>query len=162
MISWIADNYTWTQATSVVPLCLHNKKVYILIREKYWLIWISYVNLWCGLHNRGCSEREIHDCSQIYPALIWRVLRDNLLWHHTSFLNLQSKSKVTEKFDQGEMFLKFPHPPSPTAKYKNPPISAKFGFQVDYDVASWYSSLVYYGARNWMKLSRNFVWHVYT
>ena len=42
------------------------------------------------------------DLSKSYPALIWRVLRDNLLWHHTSFLNLQSKSKVTEKFDQGE------------------------------------------------------------
>ena len=27
-------------------------------------------------------------------------------------------------------------------KYKNPPIWAKFGFQVDYDVANWYSSLV--------------------
>jgi hypothetical protein len=28
--------------------------------------------------------------------------------------------------------------------------------------SNWYSSLVCYGARNWMKLSRNFVWHVYT
>ena len=42
------------------------------------------------------------DLSKSYPALIWRVLRDNLLWHRTSFLNLQSKSKVTKKFDQGE------------------------------------------------------------
>ena len=31
------------------------------------------------------------------------------------------------------------------AKYKNPPIWAKFGFQEDYDVANWYSSLVCYG-----------------
>ena len=30
-------------------------------------------------------------------------------------------------------------------KYKNPPIWTKFGFQVDYDVANWYPSLVYYG-----------------
>ena len=30
-------------------------------------------------------------------------------------------------------------------KYKNPPIWAKFGFQVDYDVANWYPSLVCYG-----------------
>jgi hypothetical protein len=29
--------------------------------------------------------------------------------------------------------------------YKNPPIWEKFGFQVDYDVANWYSSLVCYG-----------------
>jgi len=42
------------------------------------------------------------DLSKSYPALIWRVLRDNLLWHRTSFLNLQSKRKVTEKSDQGE------------------------------------------------------------
>ena len=28
------------------------------------------------------------------------------------------------------------------AKYKNPPIWAKFGFQVDYDVANCYSSLL--------------------
>jgi hypothetical protein len=28
------------------------------------------------------------------------------------------------------------------AKCKNPPIWVKFGFQVDYDVANWYSSLV--------------------
>ena len=48
------------------------------------------------------------------------------------------------------------------AKYKNPPIWEKFGFQVYYDVANWYPSLVCYGARNWMKLSRNFVWRVYT
>ena len=27
-------------------------------------------------------------------------------------------------------------------KYKDPPIWAKFGFQVDYDVTNWYSSLV--------------------
>jgi hypothetical protein len=47
------------------------------------------------------------------------------------------------------------------AKYKNPPIWEKFGFQVDYDVANWYSSLVCYGARNRMKLSRNFVWRVH-
>ena len=39
-------------------------------------------------------------------------------------------------------------------KYKNPPIWAKFGFQVNYDVANLYSSLVCYGARNWMKFSR--------
>ena len=32
------------------------------------------------------------------------------------------------------------------AKYKNPPIWAKFGFQVDYDVANWYPSLVCYGS----------------
>ena len=31
-------------------------------------------------------------------------------------------------------------------KYKNPPIWAKFGFQVNYDVANWYPSLVCYGA----------------
>ena len=30
-------------------------------------------------------------------------------------------------------------------KYKNPPIWTKFGFQVDYDVANWYPSLVCYG-----------------
>ena len=42
------------------------------------------------------------DLSKSYRALIWRVLRDNLLWHHTSFLNLQSKNKVTEQFDHGE------------------------------------------------------------
>ena len=30
-------------------------------------------------------------------------------------------------------------------KYKDPPIWTKFGFQVDYDVANWYPSLVYYG-----------------
>ena len=30
-------------------------------------------------------------------------------------------------------------------KYKNPPIWKKFGFQVDYDVAIWYPSLVCYG-----------------
>jgi apolipoprotein N-acyltransferase len=45
------------------------------------------------------------------------------------------------------------------AKYKNSLIWAKFGFQVDYDVVNWYSSLVCYGARNWMKFFRNFVWH---
>ena len=33
------------------------------------------------------------------------------------------------------------------AKYKNPPIWAKFGFQVDYDVANWYLSLVCYGGQ---------------
>ena len=32
------------------------------------------------------------------------------------------------------------------AKYKNPPIWANFGFQVDYDVANWYPSLVCYGS----------------
>ena len=32
-----------------------------------------------------------------------------------------------------------------SAKYKNPTIWAKFGFQVDDDVANWYSSLVCYG-----------------
>ena len=31
------------------------------------------------------------------------------------------------------------------AKYKNPPIWAKFGFQGDYDVANWYSLLVCFG-----------------
>ena len=30
-------------------------------------------------------------------------------------------------------------------KYKNPPIWTKFGFQVEYDVANWYPSLVCYG-----------------
>jgi len=30
-------------------------------------------------------------------------------------------------------------------KYKNTPIWTKFGFQVDYDVANWYPSLVCYG-----------------
>jgi hypothetical protein len=30
-------------------------------------------------------------------------------------------------------------------KYKNPPISTKFGYQVDYDVSTSYSSLVCYG-----------------
>jgi hypothetical protein len=30
-------------------------------------------------------------------------------------------------------------------KYKNPSIWKKFGFQVDYDVANWYQSLVCYG-----------------
>jgi hypothetical protein len=30
-------------------------------------------------------------------------------------------------------------------KYKNPPIWTKFAFQVDYDVANWYPSLVCYG-----------------
>ena len=30
-------------------------------------------------------------------------------------------------------------------KYKDPPIWTKFGFQVDYDVATWYPSLVCYG-----------------
>jgi hypothetical protein len=29
--------------------------------------------------------------------------------------------------------------------YKNPPIGTKVGFQVDYDVANWYPSLVCYG-----------------
>ena len=31
------------------------------------------------------------------------------------------------------------------AKYKNPPIWEKCGFEVEYDVANWYSSLVCYG-----------------
>jgi hypothetical protein len=79
------------------------------------------------------------------------------------------------------------------SKYKNPPIWANFGFQVDYDVANWYPSFAgmlntmsrcadyfrnfqngrrchgnhkktrkHVSARNWMKLSRNFLWHVYT
>jgi hypothetical protein len=30
-------------------------------------------------------------------------------------------------------------------KYKNPPIWTKCGFQVDYDVANWYPSLISYG-----------------
>jgi hypothetical protein len=33
-------------------------------------------------------------------------------------------------------------------RYKNRPISAKFGFQVDYDVANRYPSLVCYGLKN--------------
>jgi hypothetical protein len=36
-------------------------------------------------------------------------------------------------------------PPFWPPKYKNPPIWTKFGFQVDYDIANWYPSLVYYG-----------------
>jgi hypothetical protein len=50
------------------------------------------------------------DLSKSYPALIWRMLSDNLLWHHTSFLNLQSKSKVTEKLIKGKSVFKIPHP----------------------------------------------------
>jgi hypothetical protein len=33
--------------------------------------------------------------------------------------------------------------PKWSPKCKNPPIWAKFGFQVDYDVANWYSNLLY-------------------
>jgi hypothetical protein len=78
-------------------------------------------------------------------------------------------------------------------KYKNPPIWAKFGFHVDYDVANWHPNFTWMlstmsrcadyswnfqngrrchgnhkkprkilSARNWMKLSRNVVWQVYT
>jgi hypothetical protein len=32
------------------------------------------------------------DLSKSYPALIWRVLRDNLLWHRTSFQKLKYES----------------------------------------------------------------------
>jgi ribosomal protein L37AE/L43A len=40
-----------------------------------------------------------------------------------------------------------------TTKYKNPPIWAKFGFQVDYDVANRYSSLVCYGGHFGSKMT---------
>jgi hypothetical protein len=56
-------------------------------------------------------------------------------------------------------FWIFSTPPKAATHYA---IWAKFGFQVDYDVANWYSLLVCYGARNWMKLSRIIFWHVYT
>jgi hypothetical protein len=35
--------------------------------------------------------------------------------------------------------------PKWSPKYQNPPIWKKFDFQVDYDVANWYKSLVCYG-----------------
>jgi hypothetical protein len=47
-------------------------------------------------------------------------------------------------------------------KYKTPPIWTKFGFQVDYDVANWYQSLVCYGGHfvnglwfQWTLISRS-------
>jgi hypothetical protein len=52
--------------------------------------------------------------------------------------------------------------PKRPPKYKYPPIWTKFGFQVDYDVANWYQSLVCYvghfvsGLRfQWKSISRS-------
>ena len=41
------------------------------------------------------------------------------------------------------------------ANYKNPPIWAKFGFQVDYDVTNWYSSLGCNGGHFEFKMAAN-------
>jgi hypothetical protein len=88
-------------------------------------------------------------------SMVWESYYDPLCRNlHRSMWQLLGGWKKIQNGGRchGNQGIKWP------PKYKNPPIWAKFGFQVDFDVGNWYPSLVCYGARNWMKFSRIFVW----
>ena len=56
-----------------------------------------------------------------------------------------------KKFEMAAVMARY----NMAANYKNHPIWAKFGFQVDYDVTNWYSSLGCYGGQFEFKMAAN-------
>ena len=98
---------------------------------------------WCNLIGTTSTSESVE---QILPQLPWKQKRGDLKkrfgflsWNFVgistvvcgSFWGCWKNSKW------------WPLPWYP--RYKIPPLWAKFGFQVDYDVANWYSSMVCYG-----------------
>ena len=97
------------------------------------------------------KPKKSESVGQTLLQLPWGFKKKLDSFHQTSWKFVGIFTVVCGRFfGGGEGWKKFK---MAAAKYKNPPIWTKFGFQVDNDVANWYSSLVYYGGHFDSKMS---------